>query len=108
MYNSVICTEDADFVPDDANLDGVRPSFSAGFVEELDEYIAACDLWQVPPFGAEIDAGGERYPYALLGRVRSHHTAGLCHGSRRIPVQQPQRGPGLGRPRHRIRHRCMR
>ena len=56
MYNSVICTEDADFVPDDANLDGVRPSFSAGFVEELDEYIAACDLWQVPPFGAEIDA----------------------------------------------------
>ncbi|MEZ4717056.1 MAG: hypothetical protein R2851_13375 [Caldilineaceae bacterium] len=71
MYNSVICTEDADFVPDDANLDGVRPSFSAGFVEELDEYIAACDLWQVPPFGAEIDAPVASDIPTLLCRARS-------------------------------------
>ena len=56
MYNSVICTEDVDFAPAEVNLDGVRPSFSAGFVEELHEYIVACELWQVPPFGAEIDA----------------------------------------------------
>lgn len=56
MYNSVICAEDVDFVPGEAALDGVRSDFSNGFADELAEYLATCDVWQVPAFDAFIDA----------------------------------------------------
>ncbi len=47
MYFSVICAEDANFLPTDAILDGIRPYFADGAQEEMQSYIDACDIWQV-------------------------------------------------------------
>lgn len=55
MYNSVLCAEDADFVPAEAAKDTAGSYFSDGFQEELEEYIVTCDVWNVPALGTAVD-----------------------------------------------------
>ncbi len=55
MYFSVICAEDADFVPSDANVDGIRPYFAEGAHGEMQSYLDACAIWQVDQLPSSVD-----------------------------------------------------
>jgi pimeloyl-ACP methyl ester carboxylesterase len=55
MYYSVICAEDADFDPDEAPLDGVRPQIAASVKDDLQAYLDACDFWRVNLLPPSID-----------------------------------------------------
>ncbi len=55
MYFSVICAEDSDFVPEDVNLEGIRPYFAEGALADLQSYIDICEFWQVEQLPASVD-----------------------------------------------------
>ncbi len=55
MYFSVICAEDADFNPSDANLAGIRPYFANGAHSEMQSYLDACQIWQVEQLPSVVD-----------------------------------------------------
>ena len=55
MYFSVICAEDADFSPSEANKAGIRPYFAQGIDSELQTYLDACNLWQVDQLPGTVD-----------------------------------------------------
>ncbi len=67
MYFSVICSEDSNFVPSDAVLEGIRPYFADGAAGELQTYLDACEIWQVDQLPPEIDqAVNSAVPTLLL------------------------------------------
>jgi pimeloyl-ACP methyl ester carboxylesterase len=67
MYFSVICAEDADFGPFEANVDGIRPYFAEGASGELQSYLDACDIWQVDQLPSSVDdAVSSEVPTLLL------------------------------------------
>ena len=55
MYYSVICAEDADFEPDEAPLDGVRPQIAASVRDDFLAYLDACAFWQVDQLPPSVD-----------------------------------------------------
>lgn len=55
MYLSVICAEDADVDPAEANLEGVRPYFADSLEQELQYYIDACAVWRVDQLATAVD-----------------------------------------------------
>jgi hypothetical protein len=55
MYMSVICAEDADFVMEDAPLDGVRPIIADNGKDELQSMLDACASWSVEPLPPTVD-----------------------------------------------------
>jgi pimeloyl-ACP methyl ester carboxylesterase len=55
MYYSVICAEDADFVPAELTVTGVRPYFAARFDDDLQSYRDACAIWKVDQLSATVD-----------------------------------------------------
>ena len=55
MYYSVICSEDADFGPNDVPLDGVRPRIVESVADDLESYTDACEIWQVETLPDSID-----------------------------------------------------
>jgi pimeloyl-ACP methyl ester carboxylesterase len=55
MYYTVICAEDADFAPSDVNLDGVRPQFADGAIDEASAFLEYCELWEVEELDASVD-----------------------------------------------------
>ncbi len=56
MYYSVICAEDADFVPEEVELTGVLPELEdAGMVDDLQYYLDACAVWDVETLPPTVD-----------------------------------------------------
>ena len=55
MYFSVICAEDSDFVPEEVNLEGIRPYFAEGALSDLQSYVDICKFWQVEQLPATVD-----------------------------------------------------
>lgn len=55
MYYTVMCAEDADFVPEDVDLEGLPPQL----VEMNDisgtSFLETCEIWDVDPLGSEVD-----------------------------------------------------
>lgn len=55
MYYSVICSEDADFDPNNLPLEGIRPQFAETAAEDMEMYLEACDIWQVDVLPNSVD-----------------------------------------------------
>jgi pimeloyl-ACP methyl ester carboxylesterase len=55
MHYSVICAEDADFAPEDAPLEGVRPFIALDGRRSLEGYLERCAVWQVEPLEPFVD-----------------------------------------------------
>lgn len=55
MFYSVICTEDADFDPNDIPLAGVRPQIAATAADTLQQTVDVCQLWQVAELPPTVD-----------------------------------------------------
>lgn len=55
MYFSVICSEDADFVPDALDLTNLPPAIANTAVDDLQEFIDSCALWPVDLLPGSID-----------------------------------------------------
>lgn len=55
MHFSVICAEDADFAPDDAPLEGVRPFIALDGRRSLAGYLERCAIWRVEPLEPFVD-----------------------------------------------------
>lgn len=55
MYYSVLCAEDADFTPDQQNLNGVRPQVVEVEKDSPAEFLKACQMWQVKDLGSSVD-----------------------------------------------------
>jgi hypothetical protein len=55
MYYSVMCAEDADFTPDELELDGVDPHIAS--IQKIDTagFLELCRKWDVPQLGARAD-----------------------------------------------------
>jgi pimeloyl-ACP methyl ester carboxylesterase len=56
MYYSVLCAEDADFIPTDQDLTGVRPEIVAVEENSPENFLAACEIWKVLPLASDVDA----------------------------------------------------
>jgi pimeloyl-ACP methyl ester carboxylesterase len=56
MYFSTVCAEDADFVPGDVNLSGLRPQIADSQKDGAETMLAACRDWNVPALGPGVDA----------------------------------------------------
>jgi pimeloyl-ACP methyl ester carboxylesterase len=56
MYYSVLCAEDADFSPQDANTAGVYPYLAKDAEKDLEEMQKVCQLWHNERFDAQVDA----------------------------------------------------
>jgi pimeloyl-ACP methyl ester carboxylesterase len=55
MYFSVLCSEDADFSPDQVSLEGVHPQLAEAQAEGPAQFLETCDLWQVESLSAVMD-----------------------------------------------------
>lgn len=55
MYYSVVCAEDADFIPSEIPLADLRPQIGADVVDELQSYLDACAMWDVDRLPASVD-----------------------------------------------------
>ena len=55
MYYSVICSEDADFLPDDYDLSGVRPQLARAESYEAEDLLKICSAWSVQSLDASVD-----------------------------------------------------
>ncbi len=58
MYLSVICASDMDFDPADLDLTGVRPELADGEPEAVQEFLDACETWQIEQLAASVDLDG--------------------------------------------------
>lgn len=56
MYNSVICAEDADFNPDEVDINGVRPELAEYAQEDAQSMLDSCQIWGVPELDLNMDA----------------------------------------------------
>ncbi|MCS6940211.1 MAG: alpha/beta hydrolase [Roseiflexus sp.] len=56
MHYAVICAEDADFSPDDAPLEGLRPFVALDGQRSLEGYLERCNVWQVGQLDPVVDA----------------------------------------------------
>jgi pimeloyl-ACP methyl ester carboxylesterase len=56
MYYAVICAEDADFDPSQADLNDLRPQLVGKIGYELQTYLDSCAVWPVDPLPPGIDA----------------------------------------------------
>jgi pimeloyl-ACP methyl ester carboxylesterase len=55
MYFSVLCTEDADFQPSDASLQGLPEELAAMEKEGASQFLETCSLWNVSPLPPKVD-----------------------------------------------------
>ncbi len=55
MYYSVICAEDADIDPSNADLSGLRPQIADSVESDLASYLEACAIWQVDTLDDFVD-----------------------------------------------------
>lgn len=55
MHYAVICAEDADFSPEDARLEGVRPFIALDGRRGLAGYLKRCNIWQVDQLEPVVD-----------------------------------------------------
>ncbi|PMP74383.1 MAG: transporter, partial [Roseiflexus castenholzii] len=55
MHYAVICAEDADFTPEDAPLQGVRPFIALDGRRSLEGYLERCNIWQVDQLAPVVD-----------------------------------------------------
>lgn len=55
MYYSVICAEDADFSPNDQDLNGIRQQISKTATRDLKFFLNACNQWNVKPLDSNVD-----------------------------------------------------
>ena len=55
MHYPVICAEDADFAPEDAPLEGVRPFIALDGRRSLEGALERCAVWQVEPLEPFVD-----------------------------------------------------
>ncbi len=55
MHYAVICAEDADFSPEDAPLQGVRPFLALDGRRSLEGYLERCNIWQVDQLDPAVD-----------------------------------------------------
>jgi pimeloyl-ACP methyl ester carboxylesterase len=55
MYYSVICAEDADFDPNDVNLERLRPQIAATAIDDLQTYLDSCAVWPVNVLSDNVD-----------------------------------------------------
>jgi pimeloyl-ACP methyl ester carboxylesterase len=55
MYYTVLCAEDADFTPQDQELDGVRPEIAEVEKREPPFFLEMCKLWNVEPLAPIVD-----------------------------------------------------
>lgn len=55
MHYAVICAEDADFSPEDARLEGVRPFIALDGRRSLEGYLERCNVWQVDQLDPLVD-----------------------------------------------------
>ncbi|GAB4426169.1 MAG: hypothetical protein Kow0031_05890 [Anaerolineae bacterium] len=68
MFYSVVCAEDADFDPAQLPLEGVRPQIADTAADAMQEYIDACQMWQVTELPPSVDDPVESdIPTLLLG-----------------------------------------
>ncbi|MFQ3681055.1 alpha/beta hydrolase [Roseiflexus sp.] len=56
MHYSVICAEDADFSPEDAPIQEVRPFIALDGRRGLEGYLERCNIWQVDQLEPVVDA----------------------------------------------------
>jgi pimeloyl-ACP methyl ester carboxylesterase len=56
MYNSVICSEDADFTAQDVDLTGVRSELADTAMQDAEALLRSCAIWGVPELDAPLDA----------------------------------------------------
>ncbi len=67
MYLSVICSEDADFEAQDAEIEGIHPYFADSAPDDLQSYLDACEIWQVDLLPDTVDdAVASEIPTLLL------------------------------------------
>ena len=55
MYFSVLCSEDADFTPDQVSLEGVHPQLAEAQAEGPEQFLNTCSLWQVETLDDNMD-----------------------------------------------------
>lgn len=55
MYYSTMCSEDADFTPDELGLDSVDPHIAVVERRTTRGLLEVCNAWNVPPLGAAFD-----------------------------------------------------
>ncbi len=55
MYYSVICSEDADFSPNDVHLEGVHPEISRIEKDTPEDLLEICGIWKVDQLAPEVD-----------------------------------------------------
>ncbi len=55
MYFSVLCTEDADFQPQDANLQGLPKELAEMEKDSAAQFLETCSLWKVNPLPSKVD-----------------------------------------------------
>jgi pimeloyl-ACP methyl ester carboxylesterase len=55
MYYSVVCTEEANFTPNDQDLAGIRSQIAGNEVREPKFILDSCKIWDVKSLGSTID-----------------------------------------------------
>ncbi len=55
MYFSVLCSEDADFTPEDVSLSDILPQLAEAQAEDAEIFLSTCELWQVKPLDPVMD-----------------------------------------------------
>lgn len=55
MYYTVMCAEDADFNPEDVDLEGLPPQVAAMNETSGTSFLDTCKIWNVEPLGSDVD-----------------------------------------------------
>lgn len=55
MYFSVLCSEDADFSPDQVSFEGVHPELAESQAGDASQFLKTCELWQVEALNSIMD-----------------------------------------------------
>lgn len=55
MYFSVLCSEDADFSPDQVLLNGIHPQLAETQADDASQFLKTCDIWNVNALNGMMD-----------------------------------------------------
>jgi len=55
MYYSVMCAEDADFSPDEADLTNLPPEIIEAEKDQPEDFLQECRIWNVEALGSQMD-----------------------------------------------------